>query len=240
MKFQTIWTDEETKILIDNYANLGGAGCSKLIKTKTTRQCFARANHLKLKFAGKHTNFLDLTGKEFGYLKVKHYIKTNDKGNAVWFCECKCGNSKEATGNHLKLGNTKSCGCLKKEANLKINRAKYKGGKYITGTEFCRIKQEAKYRNIEFSITIEDIEKIYENQNKKCSLSGIDLIFNTTHYDGGGQIINGNASIDRIDSSKGYTVNNIQIVDIYVNRGKSDLTQQEYIEICKKVAKNND
>lgn len=58
----------------------------------------------------------DLTGKRFGKLTVieqaEDYVRKNGRHDAQWKCLCECGNYKIVRGYSLKLGNTKSCGCL--------------------------------------------------------------------------------------------------------------------------------
>ncbi len=55
----------------------------------------------------------DLIGKKFGRLHVISQVEKRNKNRAVyWECKCDCGNTKIVTGNHLKTGHTKSCGCL--------------------------------------------------------------------------------------------------------------------------------
>lgn len=59
----------------------------------------------------------DLTGKRFGRLLV---IRKSDKvmpRNVVWLCKCDCGNLTEVTSGSLVKGNTRSCGCLRKETS---------------------------------------------------------------------------------------------------------------------------
>lgn len=57
----------------------------------------------------------DLTGQRFGRLVVlKQDGKTNN-GNAKWFCQCDCGNTKSIASYALRRGNTRSCGCLQSE-----------------------------------------------------------------------------------------------------------------------------
>jgi len=57
----------------------------------------------------------DLTGQQFGRLKVIKRILPNDKWNDTrWLCKCQCGNRKIITRHSLHKG-TKSCGCLHKE-----------------------------------------------------------------------------------------------------------------------------
>lgn len=60
--------------------------------------------------------FEDLTGKEFGYLKVIQYDHS-DKQGTHWLCECKCKNKVIVRRGHLISGHTKSCGCLIKDFN---------------------------------------------------------------------------------------------------------------------------
>ena len=57
---------------------------------------------------------LNLTGQKFGKLTVKKFVDVKNE-NSRFLCKCKCGNEKIVYGNHLKTGNTQSCGCLKKE-----------------------------------------------------------------------------------------------------------------------------
>jgi hypothetical protein len=51
-------------------------------------------------------------------------------------------------------------------------------------------------------------------------------------------VVNTNASIDRIDSSKGYVVDNIQFVCRIANTAKSDLSQEDFINLCKTIINN--
>ena len=53
----------------------------------------------------------DLTGLRFGKLTVKKYCGIVNH-RAMFECECDCGNTKIIQGTSLKLGHTRSCGCL--------------------------------------------------------------------------------------------------------------------------------
>ena len=57
---------------------------------------------------------IDLTGKTFGRLTVISRSK-NKFGRVYWLCKCECGNEKSISGKELNNGNTRSCGCLRKE-----------------------------------------------------------------------------------------------------------------------------
>jgi hypothetical protein len=110
-----------------------------------------------------------------------------------------------------------------------------KGHGLISGEFWCLIKNGAKCRNLEFNITIEQAWELFLNQNSKCALSDLDITFepNAVHSKG---INNRNlrtASLDRIDSSKGYTIDNIQWVHKDVNLMKNYFNEEYFIKICK-------
>ena len=61
---------------------------------------------------------LDLTGQTFGYLLVIHKVDRPAQAmhtRAQWLCVCSCGKTTRADSSNLRLGITKSCGCLRKE-----------------------------------------------------------------------------------------------------------------------------
>jgi len=64
--------------------------------------------------------FKDLTGITFNHLTVISLVpnKTNKHHDRYWLCECDCENKtrKEISEHHLIRGNTKSCGCIRKES----------------------------------------------------------------------------------------------------------------------------
>lgn len=73
------------------------------------------------------TRAVDITGQKFGRLTVvsraPNLINTSGKTQSVWNCKCECGETKVSTGNYLRTGRVKSCGCLKPKSSQAI---KYK------------------------------------------------------------------------------------------------------------------
>lgn len=59
----------------------------------------------------------DLSGRVFGRLTVIERFEC--KGNPKWICTCTCGSEVIKLGSTLRSGDTKSCGCLRKEINTK-------------------------------------------------------------------------------------------------------------------------
>lgn len=72
--------------------------------------------------------FIDLTGQKFGRLTVVERHPENKKTNAQWHCICDCGNVVIVASQHLRRGESKSCGCLHDEQafrNLKPQPPKH-------------------------------------------------------------------------------------------------------------------
>ena len=62
-------------------------------------------------------NAKDLTNQQFGRLTVLYRVKNPTKSTgARWRCRCSCGKEVDVMSARLLGGNTKSCGCLKKES----------------------------------------------------------------------------------------------------------------------------
>ena len=80
-------------------------------------------------------------------------------------------------------------------------------------------KTRSKKRNIEFSITVEDLK-----MPEFCPLLGIKL-------DTYAEDINVHPSLDRIDPKKGYVKGNVWIISHRANRIKNDATAEEIIKI---------
>lgn len=79
-----------------------------------------------------------------------------------------------------------------------------------------------------FDLKPDDIKELIAKQNNKCVYTGYDLEWSHNN--------NYKASIDRIDSSKGYTRDNIQLVCFIVNQAKSDLSDDVFIDMCQKIS----
>ena len=131
---------------------------------------------------------------------------------------------------HLKRGN---CSC--KKCKAQVDKLKNSSGyKDIVGTYWSSLKSQARKRGIDFKIDVEYAWKIYIKQNKKCALTGMKIKFGKNkkdHLEG-----STTASLDRIDSSKGYTKNNIQWVHKWINIMKSDHKQEVFLELCQKIS----
>lgn len=64
---------------------------------------------------------LQLIGKTFGRLTVIDQAE-NKNGFTYWKCRCSCGNIVTIKGVNLKIGKTKSCGCLNRDVVIQRNK----------------------------------------------------------------------------------------------------------------------
>lgn len=70
------------------------------------------------------SKFIDLTGQKFGKLTVIEKAE-NKGGRTAWRCACECGNETIVSSTGLKGGNTKSCGCLRKDKVVDITGMRF-------------------------------------------------------------------------------------------------------------------
>jgi hypothetical protein len=97
-----------------------------------------------------------------------------------------------------------------------------------------RLKLNAKQRNIEYNLSAEYLFDLYKKQKGICSLSGQKLTLSKRWKD----YKNNTASLDRIDSNKGYIINNVQFVHKNINFMKYNFSQKEFIDLCIKIVNN--
>lgn len=168
----------------------------------------------------------DLSGRKFGsWLVLKRdYSKS---GNVYWLCRCDCGLEKPVLGCHLVRNKTLSC--------RKCSNHKHKGK--LNGTLIARIRWGAKKRGIFIEDTNAFFKYVYdlfyEVQEGKCALTGRDItIANCNKEQKSGMAT---ASLDRIDSSKGYVRGNVQWVHKDVNLMKMNLDQKHFVDLCREV-----
>ena len=101
---------------------------------------------------------------------------------------------------------------------------------------FSELRNNAKKRNIQVEITLDDIKELYTKQDGKCAISGRIMTHESKEREDTQHIINKhNISVDRIDSKKGYTKDNIQLVCAIINRMKMLMTDDELKDIAEKV-----
>jgi hypothetical protein len=139
---------------------------------------------------------------------------------------------------------TQSCGCHRQDVSTKLLRKwRALGGVNfnrqfvgnLSGATWYRIMSNAKERGLNVSITKEEAWDLFQKQNGRCALTGMELVLSPLFKDK----VTNTASLDRIDSSRGYTMDNVQWIHKDVNLMKLDYPNEYFISICKLVAESH-
>lgn len=107
----------------------------------------------------------------------------------------------------------------------------------LSGTRINKIKDGAKGRKIKYNLKPKYLWDLFLKQNKKCALSGININFGNEAKDT--RYIEETASLDRIDSSKGYIPGNVQWVHKTVNMMKQAYNETDFLKWCRRIVKHS-
>lgn len=170
-------------------------------------------------------------GKLFVICRAADKIGGQGQKIVQWKCRCECGDIVYRRPVHLKRGNCRCKTCKAAEDAKKFGHGEIRQHHWYT------TKRQADLRNIKFDVSVQYVWDLFEAQGRCCALSGLPISFAKSkqgHAKG-----ETTASLDRIDSSKGYEVGNLQWLHKWVNLMKSDFTQQEFIDFCRLVTEHN-
>jgi hypothetical protein len=95
---------------------------------------------------------IDLTGQRFGRLVVVEPAGKNNNKKMTWICCCDCGKIKVAETYHLIRGETRSCGCLRKEiaAERRTTHGESKSRLYAIYLAMKKRCENSKNRDFEY------------------------------------------------------------------------------------------
>ena len=180
-------------------------------------------------------------GQKFNNLTIIDY-KKNQPYNNNCQCRCDCGNIVWIRYGNLKNGLNKTCSSSSCLYHLKLSRKRFDNNtinnfkSLLQGKiplnythnvsfhkKFLSILKGAKARNLSVTMSQKYMEDIYDEQKGLCAITKIPLD-------------NSTASLDRIDSNKGYINGNIQWVHSIINVLKLNFDQSYFVDMCKKVS----
>ena len=136
---------------------------------------------------------------------------------------------------YVRGGKDKRCRECKNKQN-KEARSHYNSDKAlhrILQDRWFDAKYRAEQKGIPFTITKEDLQYLWNQQKGLCAISKIPMTYTLDQ----GRVYT-NISIDQIEPSKGYTIDNIQLVCMGVNQIKSDLDMETVLFLCKSILDN--
>lgn len=219
------WTAEEDALL----GKMPDRAVGEIVGVSTATACTRRTS-LEIP-AFRSSGLLEPTEVDLSNVEPENFPVESD--NCWWrvcpTCRAALSYVMQSSAVKAERQETSCINCSRSTARRAKRPEMYRGIRTAWVTHF---RAGARNRNLCFDITNDDIADVYERQGGKCALSGTPIPFNES----GDSKFCTKASIDRIDSSKGYTADNIQIVHSFVNTMKMDASQEEFIAMCRAVA----
>jgi hypothetical protein len=147
----------------------------------------------------------------------------------MWWCACACGVQRSVNGQSLLSGGVNSCGC--EQFKKGKYHPTYKGYEDLSSKYWSSVKAGAKSRKLEFSISMVYVWKLFMTQRCCCTFSKLPIRFKTHSAD-----VAQTASLDRIDSTKGYVEGNVQWIHKDYQEMKMNKTDKHFIQRAKDLA----
>jgi len=166
----------------------------------------------------------DVCGKRF--LRCKGEVNRNARMGRRTYCSLKC----VGKGNNSHLDKYKN----------KPFPEGFRGSRIDKYSPFRWFLARCKQRKKEVDITLQDLKEQWEVQKGICPYTGWKLkIMEDLNVNNQLPKTPDRASLDRIDSSKGYVKGNIQFVSMMAQFAKSNWPEEELIKFCEAVVENN-
>ncbi len=166
---------------------------------------------------------------KYNQLTVEQEVSKD--GRRYFVTHCDCGKVEIKRKDWVISGRTTSCkSCASKRTAAKypppVNR---KGCCGLSGTHYLSIKNGALRRNLAFDVSEEFLWALFESQDGKCALTGVNITLVNKIKSNNVDWSAISASLDRKDSSRGYTEDNVQWVHKTINRLKNNYSLEELL-----------
>ena len=111
-------------------------------------------------------------------------------------------------------------------------RADNQRDKYTPFRQHLRsARLRSKERGEPVAVDLEYLQKLWDSQDGTCPFTGWKMLFNRTE-----RAVPRTASLDRIDSTKGYIPGNLRFVCVMANLARNRFSDEELKEFCRAVA----
>lgn len=198
--------------------------------------------------------------------QAEDQIESSGRRRTTWHCLCDCGKETDVTSRALRSGSTQSCGCFCRDQNSKLDKSLreydqkgniikkvcqcckrmlsvdeyYKNSHTADGysgvCKYCYshslqgrynvYRKGAKVRNLDFNLTQDEFASI---TSQPCQYCGE---YSEKYFD------KEYSGVDRIDSSLGYSTNNVVPCCDMCNRMKLDYNINVWINKMKQILKH--
>jgi len=164
-----------------------------------------------------------MIGRKFGSLTVVEKSSPGKFRGSYWLCVCACGKQTKVRGTVLRSGDTRSCGCSRKDfSDEPVRRQMY-----------SNYKCQASKKNREFTLTFEEFDALTKEGCFYCGArDSIVRKKRNSQYAGNG--------VDRKDNAKGYVIGNAVSCCRICNHMKYNMTVEEFVAACRSVVQHFD
>jgi 5-methylcytosine-specific restriction endonuclease McrA len=219
-----------------HYLQICDCGKEKIVPFKRAKSCGCKRFE-NVHRGSKNKRIVNI-GERFGKLTLLEETGKDRHGNRLFKCKCDCGNI-TVTRNFGKLTGAKSCGCLIQEISLKAARAatQLPPGESNFNALLLYKTSSAKKQGHEWSLSRDDFRKLVTGNCAYCGTPpSKSMIKQSSPSKFLKSAFNWNG-IDRIDSSKGYTIENCASCCWPCNRAKGSSSVSEFREWIKNTYK---
>lgn len=179
-------------------------------------------------------NLWEVPGTKFGMLTAVRRVDNNKYGQPMFLCNCDCGRSAIISKSSLvrPYKNTRSCGCLIGRGHKPKKIEKMKFGELASAfresgqdqkvyLRASSIRHKAVDRNVVWTLDSKLLIKLVQKPCTYCGDSPPEL-----------------CGLDRIDSSEGYTNENVTPCCRHCNSAKMALTLDDFKAHITKIARH--
>ena len=185
----------------------------------------------------------EIIGHKFGKLTVLNTSETRgNRGQIRYDCICDCGNTHTVSGESIRSGKSKSCGCLKKAYIPKTFNPNREHA--ILKVQYSHLKR--RNNKIDSNTKCITFENFYTLSKSKCHYCGLEhskTLLDRTNETKDTKLISDTIvcvnGIDRVDSSKGYVEDNVVPCCKYCNTAKNTMSRDEFFKWIKRVYEYN-
>lgn len=175
-----------------------------------------------------HTEWTQRYGREEADRRLVLWQRKQDLASGFKIC-ARCEETKKASDfyKNVKLKDGRSSYCREcASAQTKEYRCRTPEDRLAISLNTSRVS--ARTKGMEHDLCVEDLVRLWEGQEGRCHYTGIEMA-----YDGKGAP--NSVSVDRIDSEAGYTLGNIVLCCVHVNRMKNNLAVGDFVRWCRLV-----
>jgi len=168
-----------------------------------------------------------MQGEQHGLFRVFERVFVKNK-KVYWQAQCLGCKAIYILAADVIKNNINGCQyCARKNRPKGIESLSWQGGKFIPAKFLSNVARGARRRGITCQLSIKELDDLWEKQDGRCAYTNRELTLTSE----------GTASLDRIDSSIGYKLDNVQFVHKTVNVMKWALPEEEFFKFIEEIYK---